>query len=68
MYRLFLCLLAVRERQSDSVLLSQGSQLLEELAEDNGTVDGVLHSQCLSLFLQARGPSASASLEQSTVQ
>lgn len=67
-YHLFLCPLAVRERQSDRVLLSQGSQLLEELAEDDGTVHSVLHSQCLGLLLQARGPSASAAPEQSAVQ
>lgn len=68
---LFLCLLAVRERQSDGVLLSQGSQLLQELAEDDGTVHGVLHSQRLGLLLQPGGPSAAAAAaapEQSAVQ
>lgn len=50
------------------MLLSQGSQLLEELAEDNGTVDGILHPQSLGLLLQARGPAASAAPEQSAVQ
>lgn len=54
--RLLLCPLAVRERQSDGVLLSQGRQLLEELAEDDGAVDGVLHPQRLRLLLQAGGP------------
>lgn len=67
-YRLFLRLLALREGQADGVLLSQGGQLLEELAEDDGTVDGVLHPQRLGLFLQARRPSASAAPEQSAVQ
>lgn len=68
-YRLFLRPLAVRERQSDGVLLSQGSQLLEELAEDDGAVHGVLHSQRLGLLLQPRGPSCSAAApEQSAVQ
>lgn len=67
-YHLLLHALAVRERQSDGVLLSQGGQLFEELAEDDGAVDGVLHPQCLGLFLQARGPSTPAAPEQSTVQ
>lgn len=65
-YHLLLRSLAVRERQSDGVLLSQGSQLLEELTEDDSTVHSILHSQRLSLFLQARGPSAAP--EQSAVQ
>lgn len=65
-----LLLLALRERQTDGVLLSQGSQLLEELAEDDGAVDGVLHPQSLRLLLQAGRPSsaASAAPEQSAVQ
>lgn len=52
------------------MLLSQGSQLLEELAEDDGAVHGVLHSQRLGLLLQPRGPSsrAAAAPEQSAVQ
>lgn len=56
----------MRERQSDGVLLSQGSQLLEELTEDDSTVHSILYSQCLSLLLQAGGPSAAP--EQSAVQ
>lgn len=56
----------MREWQTDGVLLSQGGQLLEELAEDYGAVDSVLHPQGLRLFLQAGGSSTAA--EQSTVQ
>lgn len=67
-YHLLLCPLAVRKRQTDGVLLSQGSQFLEELAEDDGTVHGVLHPQRLGLLLQARSPPASAAPEQSAVQ
>lgn len=65
---LFLCTLAMRKRQSDSVLLSQGGQLFEELAEDDGTVDGIFHSQCLGLFLLASGTAACAAPEQAVVQ
>lgn len=65
---LFLCVLALREGQTDSVLLSQSSQLLEELAEDNGAIDRVLDAQRLSLLLQAGRPSTATALEQSTVQ
>lgn len=40
------------------MLLREGSQLLEELAEDNGAVDGVLYSQRFGLLLKARRTSA----------
>lgn len=65
---LFLCTLALRERQSDSVLLSQGGQLFEELAEDDGTVDGIFHSQRLGLFLLASGTTPCTGPEQGVVQ
>lgn len=58
----------MRKRQSDSVLLSQRSQLLEELAEDDGTVDGVFHPQRLGLFLLAGGSAPRTGPEQSVVQ
>lgn len=56
----------MREGQRDGVLLREGSQLLEELAEDNGAVDGVLYSERFSLLLKARRTSAAP--EQSAVQ
>lgn len=49
------------------MLLSEGSQLLEKLAEDNGAVDGVLHSQCFGLLLKA-GRTSAAAPEEGTVQ
>lgn len=50
------------------MLLSQGGQLFEKLAEDDGRVDGVLHPQRLRLLLQARSAAAAAASEQSAVQ
>lgn len=58
----------MRKRQSDGVLLSQGGQFFEELAEDDGTVDGIFHSQGLSLFLLAGGTTPCTAPEQSVVQ
>lgn len=65
---LFLCAPAMRKWQSDSVLLSQRSQLLEELAEDDGTVDGVFHPQRLGVLLLASGSTPRTGPEQSVVQ
>lgn len=65
---LFLCTLAMRKRQSDGVLLSKGSKLFEELAKDDGTVDGIFDSQHLSLFLLATGTTSCTAPEQSVVQ
>ena len=46
---------AAGEGQGDGVLLGQRGQLLEELGEDHGAVDGVLDAQRLGLTLQAGG-------------
>lgn len=50
------------------MLLSQGGQLFEELAEDDGTVDGIFHPQRLGLFLLASGTAPCTAPEQSVVQ
>lgn len=65
---LFLCTLAMRKRQSDGVLLSKGGKLFEELAKDDGTVDGIFDSQHLGLFLLAIGTTSCTAPEQSVVQ
>ncbi|TNN45287.1 hypothetical protein EYF80_044517 [Liparis tanakae] len=64
--RLLLGLVAAGEGQRDGVLLGQGGQLLEELAEHDGAVDGVLHPQRLRLLLDGGG--AAGALEQGAVQ
>lgn len=50
------------------MLLSQGSQLFEELAEDDGTVDGIFYSHRLGLFLLAGGTAPCIAPEQSVLQ
>lgn len=52
------------------MLLRQGGQLFEELAEDDGAVHGVLHPQRLGLLLQAAAaaPATAAAPEQRAVQ
>lgn len=65
---LLLCTLVMRKRQSDGVLLSQGGQFFKELAEDDGTVDGIFHSQRLGLFLLASGTTPCTGPEQGVVQ
>ena len=61
---LLLSLLVAGEGHGDGVLQRQRRQLFQELGEDDGAVNGVLHPQCLSLLLQPSGPAP----EQGAVQ